>query len=83
MIGSDPFLVALRNIEAGEELSYDYSLTSTDTPDSWQMSCGCGHRECRGVISGFGTVPPAVQDAYVKMGAVPSYVFRAGTYRRS
>jgi SET domain-containing protein len=41
-------LVALRAIEAGEEITYDYAATMHDDP--WEMKCNCGALECRGTI---------------------------------
>ncbi len=37
---------AIRNINAGEELTYDYNLYDGDT-DDW-APCSCGARNCRG-----------------------------------
>ena len=42
-------LVALRDIEAGEEIAYDYTATMHDDP--WEIPCNCGSSKCRGVIS--------------------------------
>jgi len=44
------FIEALRTIQPGEELGYDYQLTweSTDDPDELQLyRCLCGAAECR------------------------------------
>lgn len=41
--------VAMRDIEAGEELTHDWATTDDDT---YQMSCNCGARNCRGTITG-------------------------------
>jgi SET domain-containing protein len=41
-------LVALRAIEAGEEITYDYAVTMHNDP--WEMKCNCGALECRGTI---------------------------------
>lgn len=41
--------VALRDIEAGEELTIDYSQFSDK---SWTMECYCGAPSCRGVVVG-------------------------------
>lgn len=68
------FLVALRDIEPGEELTFDYSVTSTDSTLIWSMECRCGDSECRGLISGFQTLPSAVQAKYLALGVVPQYV---------
>jgi hypothetical protein len=47
------FIEALRDIEPGEELGYDYQLTweSTDDPDELALfACRCGAPECRGTM---------------------------------
>lgn len=43
-------LVAMRDIEPGEELVNDYG-TSTADPH-WAMECSCGAESCRGVVTG-------------------------------
>jgi SET domain-containing protein len=43
-------LVAIRDIAAGEEITYDYEATMYDDP--WTMKCNCGLPCCRGVIGG-------------------------------
>jgi len=40
---------ALRDIEAGEELTADYSQFSTK---DWEMKCSCGAKNCTGVVRG-------------------------------
>lgn len=47
--------VAIRDIEAGEELTFDYSLTE-DEP-LWQMECRCGSRACRGTVRAIQFLP--------------------------
>jgi len=47
------FIEAIRNIEPGEELGYDYQLTweSTDDPDELALyACRCGASRCRGTM---------------------------------
>jgi len=47
------FIEALRTIQPGEELGYDYQLTweSTDDPDELQLyRCLCGAADCRGTM---------------------------------
>lgn len=41
--------VALRTIEAGEELTHDWATTDDD---DYSMTCRCGAGCCRGVITG-------------------------------
>lgn len=47
------FIEALRTIQPGEELGYDYQLTweSTDDPEELKLyACGCGASDCRGTM---------------------------------
>ena len=51
--GGRVFIKALRNIRAGEELSYDYGLI-IDEPYTKKLKaeypCWCGSRQCRGTL---------------------------------
>ena len=44
------FLYALRDIEKGEELTFDYTMTD-DEPDI-EMPCACGSADCRCLVTG-------------------------------
>ncbi len=51
--GGRVFIEALRDIEPGEELGYEYGLTweSTDDPDELaNYACRCGAARCRGTM---------------------------------
>ena len=41
--------VAMRDIDAGEELTHDWATTDDD---DYEMKCNCGADNCRGVITG-------------------------------
>jgi len=41
--------VAMRDIHPGEELTHDWATTDDD---SYEMTCNCGARNCRGIITG-------------------------------
>lgn len=46
---------ALKDIQPGEELTHDYSLTSIDQfagQGFWVMDCKCGSKNCRGKVTG-------------------------------
>ena len=43
---------ALRKIKPGEELTYDYQLTSEGDDSSTDYTCRCGARQCTGTIMG-------------------------------
>ena len=53
--------VSLRNIEADEELTFDYAMTD-DEP--YEMECRCGASSCRGTITGFDWLKPEIQNKY-------------------
>jgi hypothetical protein len=40
----------MRDIEKGEELTYDYSLA--DSNPNFSINCSCGSRDCRKTITG-------------------------------
>ena len=55
-------LCAMRDIEAGEEICFDYS--TTDSSDYDEFTCGCGVAACRGVVRGDDWKRPDVQAKY-------------------
>ena len=64
-------LVAMRDVEKGEELTTDYALF--DTPDA-EMECRCGTSACRGTIRGSDWELPDLQSRYA--GYFSTYVQR-------
>lgn len=42
-------IVAIRDVQPGEELTYDYAMS--DSYD-YQLKCNCGSKNCRGMITG-------------------------------
>jgi SET domain len=52
----EPVLYALRDISAGEELTWDYSTSIAEK--GWSLQCLCGSICCRGVILPFGELTP-------------------------
>ncbi len=55
--------VALRDIEPGEELTFDYSITEDELP--WHMTCACGTPSCRGTITAIQLLPTEVMRRYM------------------
>lgn len=55
-------LVALRDINVGEEICYDYAMT--DTSDYDEFACLCGTPSCRGRITGNDWKLPALRERY-------------------
>lgn len=48
------FLVAMRDIEPGEEVTFDYAMVVSESVGSevvFEMDCNCGSRHCRGKVT--------------------------------
>jgi hypothetical protein len=55
-------LIAARDIEVGEEVTYDYA--TTDGSDYDEFECSCGAASCRGKVSGHDWMLPELQLRY-------------------
>ena len=64
-------VVALRDIAAHEELTYDYSTYLNNPYES--MTCLCSAANCRGVIGSFGALPEDVKRRYLALGIVGDF----------
>ena len=53
--------VAMRDIEAGEELTHDWATTDDD---DYELECRCGAQTCRKVINGQDWRRPELQEKY-------------------
>lgn len=73
-IANDRMLIALRPIEVGEEIQFDYSTTMSD--DHWTMECRCGRPTCRRVVLDFHHLPPIAQNRYLQLGVVQRFIVR-------
>lgn len=73
--GERVYLIALRDIEDGEEITFDYSTTMDE--DNWEMECNCGSKNCRKNIRDFKYLPKKLRDHYIKLGIVPEYARRS------
>jgi uncharacterized protein len=61
LVGS-VLLIAMRDIAAGEELSFDYA--TADSSDFDEFDCHCGTRQCRGRVSATDWMRPDLQQRY-------------------
>ncbi len=55
-------LVALRDIEVGEEITFDYAMS--DGCDYDEFDCGCAAKRCRGRITGEDWCKPELIEKY-------------------
>ncbi|MFA6363062.1 SET domain-containing protein [Methanoregula sp.] len=61
------FLVAMRDIAAGEEITFDYAMTVSESVGSdmiFRMDCVCGSPQCRKTITEQDWMLPELQDRY-------------------
>ena len=68
--------VAMRNIKAGEELTFDYSI-SEESP--WEIKCYCGAPQCRRIIRSIHYLPLKTFKRYLPF--IPKYFQKV--YQRS
>ena len=72
------FLVALRDIAAGEELSFDYATTTTRDGiaafPGWRFTCLCGADGCRGEVGCAEDLPADRLRYYLQIGALAPHV---------
>ena len=64
-------LVAITDIQKGEEITWDYSTTMFD--NSWKMKCDCRKENCRKIIGDFMLLDRKTQEKYRKLGVLPAY----------
>jgi hypothetical protein len=62
-ISDERHFMALRTIDPGEELTFDYSISEEDT--RWHMKCACGAETCRRTIGPIQTLPLDVMQQYL------------------
>ena len=63
-MGDEVKIVARRAIAAGEELTLDYALTTTEPDWALDQPCQCGSPPCRGRVTGNDWRLPDVQARY-------------------
>ncbi|HYG33258.1 MAG TPA: SET domain-containing protein-lysine N-methyltransferase [Clostridia bacterium] len=73
-IRNDRDLVALRDIQPGEEIRFDYSTTMEE--QSFTMRCLCGAPNCRHTIADFSMLSEPVQEEYIAQGIVMSFIVK-------
>lgn len=56
-------VVAMRDIEKGEQITWDYEMTERNEW-GWKMRCRCGHLTCRKVIGDYRNMPRSIRKKY-------------------
>lgn len=71
-IKDDSNLIALRDIEPGEEIFYDYSTTMDE--EKWTMECRCEDSNCRKIVKDFWHLSEETQKKYMELGIVLGFI---------
>lgn len=71
-IRNNGILFALKDIEPGDEILFDYSTTVDDL--WWQMDCKCASSNCRKIIGDFQTIPHEKKEFYYQNNALTGYI---------
>jgi SET domain-containing protein len=74
IVGDSARLIAIKAIEPGQEIRFDYSTTMRNP--ILVMTCSCGSAICRGRVDDFDLLPGNIQERYKVIGIVPDYVTR-------
>jgi SET domain-containing protein len=67
-------LIALRDIHAGEEITYDYSTVVGADNDGWKMQCHCGSSICRSIVGSVLSISPERLSFYRAHAALPDFI---------
>ena len=67
-------LVAIKNIQRGEEVTLDYSTIMDE--DDWELDCRCKSKKCRKKIRDFKYLPKEIQQEYLMLKIVPQYILK-------
>jgi hypothetical protein len=63
----DRAYIALRNIQPGDDITFDYETTEVDMAEPF--TCGCQSETCRGIIRGYVHLSAAQRDALANQTA--------------
>jgi uncharacterized protein len=77
-ISGNVLLVSLRDIAAGEQLTFDYAMCDSDPYDEFE--CACGTPSCRRKVTGNDWTVPELQERY--RGHFSDYLARRITSER-
>lgn len=69
---NDGILFAIRKIDIGQEIMYDYSTSVDDV--LWSMDCKCHSQICRFKIGDFQSIPHERKNFYLENNALTSHI---------
>ena len=74
VVGQQADLIAIRDIQVGEEITFDYSTSMHN--DANEMDCQCGTSQCRKRIRDFQYLPKELKARYIDLGIVPDFIVK-------
>lgn len=74
IVGSRALIYSIYFISKGTEITFDYSTSSTDTLETWNMKCNCGYINCRKIISGLKYLDKDLIELYKKKNIIPLFM---------
>lgn len=74
IVGNRAILYSLYVIQPNNEITFDYSTSSTDTMEEWKMDCLCGSYKCRKIISGIQYLTKDLIEEYHKKKMIPLFL---------
>ena len=74
IVGKRAFLYSIYEIKKNSEITFDYSTTSTDSLDDWEMLCTCQSIKCRKIISGWQYLNKELINIYNKNNILPFFM---------
>ena len=69
-------IIAIKDIEVGQELTYDYAMTVLPTfyTKNWKMSCGCNAKTCRKDVSTVKHISDEQLLAYIRENKMQTFM---------
>ena len=74
-------LIAARDLDAGEEITFDYATCISTGPTL--RVCLCGARNCRKSVGTFWELDEGTQAHFLRLGGVPGYVLASRKERKA
>lgn len=71
-IRDDLSVVAIRRIEPGDEVTFDYSTCILER--AFRLKCECGEANCRGWIGDFDELSEETKLKYIRLGVVQPFI---------
>jgi len=76
LVANRAILYTIMPIAAGTEITYDYSITSNDSKNDFNMKCNCKEHNCRKFISGYQYLDDETKNRYENLRIVPKYILK-------